>query len=118
MEEFLNGLSMPEIFINVHVAWRSNPEQAIDLWLHVGNYQDAHDLLITHMDLSEKFKIKPILEELEKQQIQNWRENGLTLLQFYRDLTLPVINEINAKLYEFGKISLDKDRMSMIQKII
>lgn len=67
MEVFLNDLSMPETFINVHVAWRSSPEQAINLWLHVENYQDAHDLLITHMDLSEKFKIKPILEELERQ---------------------------------------------------
>lgn len=38
MEVFLNDLSMPETFINVHVAWRSNPEQAIELWLHVGNY--------------------------------------------------------------------------------
>lgn len=42
----------------------------------------------------------------------------MTLLQFFRDLSLPVINEINSKLYEFGKIALDKDRMSMIQKII
>jgi len=29
-----------------------------------------------------------------------------------------VINEINSKLYDFGKVSLDKDRMAMIQKII
>ena len=64
MEVFLNDLNLPRIFVNVHVAWRSNPEAAIDIWLGIGNFQDAHDLLITYMDLYEKSKMIMILNEL------------------------------------------------------
>ena len=33
-------------------------------------------------------------------------------------MDLPLINEINSKLYKFGTISMDKERMQLIQRMI
>ena len=83
MEDFLKDLNVPLTFVNVHVAWRSCPEIAIQIWLRIGNYQSAHDLLVSNMtlpQLSQPGDTKLILDRLSNFPISNWRENGLTLL--------------------------------------